>query len=134
MAWLYSVPQHWIEGPTADPYQSFQEGVYSGAFGPDQDDPLSIRKVDQGPIPPGNWIMASLILQHPEMGEYVIHLEPDAETRAAIVAMGRDPDSFDIHGDDIADPGHGSRGCICAPLAARQAMWQSTDHALEVRV
>ena len=85
-----------------------------------------------GPIPCGNWTMVSLE-QSPKLGPDVIVLEPDAETRARILAMPRDPDSFRIHGErEEPPPGFASDGCIILTHTCRMLCWQSVDHALIV--
>jgi hypothetical protein len=107
--------------------------LYSGAFGVWQNNPAYIAEVDKGPIPPGNWIAVRLIEDDPQTGEYTIVLEPaDKETLDSVVALGRGPYSFRMHGDDIANPGHGSDGCIVAPRPVREEFWESPDHSLRV--
>lgn len=87
---------------------------------------------DIGPLVAGYYTASELIELHPDLGEYVIHLEPDEETRAVIVSFGREPDSFFMHGDSFEHPGAASDGCIVQPRPARERFWTSSDHALHV--
>jgi len=137
MSWVYEISQHgmWYRDTDLRVQLMAQDGLYSGAFGVWQDNPACCGDKDLGPIFPGNWTMIELILNHPEMGEYVIRLEPDDATRAAIIAAGREPDnSFYIHGERIppAVPGYASKGCLIAPRTTRESLWNSPDHSLEV--
>jgi hypothetical protein len=76
--------------------------------------------------------MTALELETSLHGPYVIILTPSAETRQRVSDLGRDPDSFRIHGDSIARPGYASQGCIILGHPARFAMWTSLDHELNV--
>ena len=126
---LYGIRIHTAKTPLGLIYS---EGLYSGAFGPDQNNPASVGKLDEGPIPPGNWQAIALTPDDPETGEYSIILAPDAVTELYVRSLGRDPFSFRIHGDDIANPGHGSKGCLVWPRFLRELFWESADHSLLV--
>lgn len=135
MSWTFRISTHSIQGqagPLGTP-DLWSIGVYSGTFGPDQNNPESVGKLNNGPIPPGKWLMVQLIEDDPKTGEYTIVLAPaDHATLSYVISLGRGPWTFRIHGDDIEDPGHGSDGCIVAPRVVREAMWASPDHELEV--
>lgn len=89
--------------------------------------------VNLGPIPCGLWIAISVISHDPRLGNFVIVLEPDAETRARVIALGRDPDSFRFHGERLAPPpGYASDGCMVNNIAVRQNFWYSGDHPIQV--
>jgi len=130
MSWAYKIAAHSLTPPNGA--LPFTEGLYSGAFGESQNNPECCSDVNQGPIPTGNW-RATALLDDPKTGPDTIVLTPaDAATLRAVTESGRDPFSFRIHGDDIADPGHGSEGCIVAPRDVRMAIWNSDDHSLQV--
>jgi hypothetical protein len=90
--------------------------------------------VNKGPLPSGDYEADRLDLYHPKLGEYVIHLSPDPETRARIIAYGRNPDTFYWHGDDKAKAGQqaASDGCLVSVRLIRQAFWEGVDHWLRV--
>lgn len=128
MAWFFYITDHCLHRGTV----SATAGVYSGAFGPDQNCIASVGKASIGPIPPGAWVMTELY-NDTKTGEDTIRLAPaDVKTRAYVTSLGRDPESFRLHGDSIKQPGHGSEGCIVAPLAVRMLVWHSGDRALVV--
>ncbi len=78
-----------------------------------------------GPIPRGVYTLGAVLETGPgRTGEYVIQLIPDDATRATILALGRDPDSFFCHGDNIEQNHTASEGCIVAPRAVREALVQ----------
>jgi hypothetical protein len=75
--------------------------------------------------------MVGLVPVTAKHGPDVIVLEPDAETRARILAMGRNPDSFRLHGDRKEPPlGLASDGCGILPHPDRMLMWSSSDKDL----
>lgn len=65
-----------------------------------------------GPIPQGSYTAGS---PRPggHMGPNAIPLIPDFVTRIVIAMMGRNPDTFFIHGDNST--GTASSGCILLP-------------------
>ena len=85
-----------------------------------------------GPLPRGRYRGVELFEVHPTVGKYAIRLEPDAETRARIIAYGRNPDSFFNHGDSSEHPGLASHGCIVTYKPARVKFWTTTDRWIEV--
>jgi hypothetical protein len=97
-----------------------------------KNNPALESEKDIGPLPAGNYHADYMVLWHPRLGHYVIHLKPDEKTRAKIIAYGRDPDSFFNHGDNPAHPGESSDGCPVNSLDVRQAFWQGTDHDIQV--
>jgi hypothetical protein len=78
-----------------------------------------------GPLPRGTYYMQDPI-EHSRVGAYAIPLKPDPAND-----MCKRGD-FYCHGDLIADPGHGSEGCIVMPRPVREAMWKSDDHTVSV--
>jgi hypothetical protein len=104
---------------------------YSGRP-PHRNDPSSEGVKDIGPIPRGHYTMRELVPSHNELGPDVIVLEPDLATRLYIIALGRDPDTFRIHGDAIEHPGLASNGCIIQSRLVRMRLWQSLDHEIDV--
>ena len=129
MSWGYNITDHAFKSPDGFLTSS---NIYSGAFGDSQNNPTCCNLVDVGPIPTGNWKLTGLE-DDPKTGPDTIVLAPaDVATLNAIQQTGRDPFSFRIHGDDIADPGHGSDGCIVAPRAIRMVIWDSGDRDLVV--
>lgn len=75
-----------------------------------------------GPLPQGCY-KAITKIEDSHLGPYALHLDPDEATRAEIIILGRDPDSFFCHGDSISHPGDASDGCICAMIQVRQFIW-----------
>ncbi|TAK97793.1 MAG: hypothetical protein EPO08_20735 [Rhodospirillaceae bacterium] len=86
-----------------------------------------------GPLPRGHYALSELI-RNTAMGPVAIHLLPDAATRARIIALGRDPDSFFAHDDDVRHDHLASAGCLVSvdgmmPLIS---LWEHPDHDLNV--
>ena len=86
-----------------------------------------------GPLPQGRYRMIDWIARHPTMGLCVIALDPDPNN----LMFARS--GFFIHGAVGLDTAglaaflKSSDGCICfRDCAARQALWTSGDHLLEV--
>lgn len=128
MSWLY----HQASGCTDEPSGKILCSGYSGQP-PYVNNPGAEKLEGKGPIPCGNWKMISLEAETPLHGPDVIVLQPDADTRARIIAMGRDPDSFRVHGERLTPPpGLASDGCIINGHPYRMIMWNSPDHDLEV--
>lgn len=88
---------------------------YSG-HGEGKNNPAMQSVRDVGPIPVGLWRVAEVIDQHPRLGPCVLRLEPCDGTET----YGRT--ALCVHGDDIAHPGCGSDGCICAPRPGREVL------------
>ena len=81
---------------------------------------------DVGPIPRGLWTILGPPVDTTSHGPFVLHLHPDSDTNC----FGRS--GFLIHGDSVVHPGLASLGCIILLRAAREQIWQSTDHRLQV--
>jgi hypothetical protein len=81
---------------------------------------------DVGPIPRGQWSILGPPVDTTSHGPFVLHLHPDANTNC----FGRS--GFLIHGDSVVHPGMASLGCIILLRAAREQIWQSKDHKLQV--
>lgn len=78
-----------------------------------------------GPLPQGSYAVgAPRDSRH--VGHYAMPLTPAAGTQM----YGRS--AFYIHGDSHAHPGEASDGCMVFGLAARQMIWASGDHQVEV--
>ena len=128
MSWTYQQ----ASGCFTDPNGAIQAVAYSGN-GPDKNNPASEALEGHGPIVRGLWTAVSVIAEHPHLGPFVIVLEPDDETRAKVLAYGRDPDSFRIHGERVNPPyGEASDGCIVTSRDIRQLFWQSGDREVLV--
>ncbi len=97
---------------------------YSGA-GADKNNPASQDIHDRGPIPVGHYTIGPPVNTDAH-GPFVLGLTPAPSNHMA----GRG--SFLIHGDSLLEPGTASKGCIILSRAARELIWQSGDHALEV--
>lgn len=90
-------------------------------------------QIDAGPIPAGSYNLGKVLALGPgNTGKYVVPVVPDAKTRARIVGLGRDPDSFYCHGDNPAENHTASEGCIIASPLIRQAVVSSGDTELTV--
>lgn len=98
-------------------------GGYSG-HGEHKNKPDDEAYTGLGPIPRGKWRITELY-DSQRVGPYALKLAPvghDAHGRSA----------FRIHGDSIKQPGTASHGCIILRRVAREEIWQSGDHDLEV--
>jgi hypothetical protein len=84
-----------------------------------------------GPLPHGIYVAVSMFHHHPDLGAYAMLLQPDEETKARIIALGRDPGSFFCHGDSYMHPGDASDGCIILDRVTRLWIWNN-DHAIKV--
>jgi hypothetical protein len=107
---------------------------YSGAR-PDGYNNPSMQGVENvGPIPCGRFRIVGPPFDSPKHGKYVLHLVPDAATRAFILSLGRDPDTFLMHGDSIRLPGTASEGCVIQAHDVRVMVWtaNAVDPYLEV--
>jgi hypothetical protein len=132
--WMYIQ----ISGKLINPAGSVVGIGYAGGACGDQ--PLAVNSpADEnqegiGPLPAGNYIADWQVQVHPRLGNFVIHLEPDALTTQRIISYGRDPASFFMHGDNVARAGQkaASDGCIVMSLDVRQGFWGSPDHGLLV--
>lgn len=80
---------------------------------------------DIGPIPQGLWGI-SAPHDHPKLGKYAMALTPMTDTNT----FGRS--GFYMHGDSIPHPGEASDGCPVVPKFARERVWESGDHVLNV--
>lgn len=110
----------------------FDTGYAGHGVGLNNPDAVGVKGV--GPAPPGVYDAVEMIEHHPHLGWYVLRLEPDAETRAYIVSLGRDPDSFFCHGDEVEHLGEqlASDGCLIHSRTSRLEFWGGTDHQIRV--
>lgn len=90
-----------------------------------QNDPLMQNILDVGPIPQGFYSIAAPV-ETETHGPYVLALTPLRGTDT----FGRS--GFLIHGDSLIHPGMASEGCVIMPRFAREQIWDSGDHTLEV--
>lgn len=115
------------------------EDCYSGRFPDGFNNPAKETIPDVGPIMCGNWTIFGppkdgALWGFPELGPYVLRLEPDGATRKRLIQFGRDPNSFYLHGKPRppADIRSGSKGCLCADPDTRRRVYQSGDVNLQV--
>ena len=87
-----------------------------------------------GPIPRGRYTFGGFIDYKTQLGPVAFHLIPDDQTRAFILSLGRDPNSFFCHDGDTAHNYLASDGClVCmAGSVGVLSMWNSGDHELLV--
>lgn len=87
-----------------------------------------------GPLPTGVYNAVEMFEQHAHVGAYAIYLQPDADTRVRIINLGRDPDSFFIHGDEVDHIGEhlASDGCLIHSRTSRVGFWEGSDHQISV--
>lgn len=97
---------------------------YSGN-GPGKNNPAMQEVENVGPIPVGSWVM-SAPRDTTHHGPYAMPLTPMQDTNT----FGRS--AFMCHGDSIPHPGEASEGCIVLPRFARQRLWESGVHVIEV--
>lgn len=78
-----------------------------------------------GPIPEGLYTIEA---PHDSAttGPYTLRLVPDPRNDM------RGRSSFAMHGASKSDPAHSSHGCIIAPRARRELVWESGDRTLKV--
>lgn len=101
---------------TAIGYSGHEEGLNNPAL-------QSVPNV--GPTPQGIYDVGEP-KDTEKHGPYVLRLTPKEGTDT----FGRS--GFLAHGDSIIKPGTASEGCIVLPLLARQRIWDSGDHTIEV--
>lgn len=96
--------------------------------------PAAVGMKGVGPPPPGIYNAVEMCEDHPQLGPHAIRLEPDTDTRERIVNLGRDPDSFFVHGDEIGHVGEhlASDGCLIHSRTSRVEFWEGTDHQIAV--
>lgn len=123
MAWNWEI----TTGKLRDPIGKLLAIGYSGSpAGINNPAMQEIR--DVGPIPCGLWTVGAPY-EDPKKGPFTMALTPSSDTNT----FGRD--EFRIHGDRKTGPlFQASEGCIILPLFARQRIWESDDHQLEVVV
>lgn len=109
-------------GKTLDENNAFVAAGYAGRDA-GKNNPAMEGVKGIGPLPHGTYTGVELFEHHPTVGAYAIRLEPDAETTVRIIAYGRDPKSFFMHGDDKEHPGLASHGCIVEPRPIREKFW-----------
>ena len=116
-------------GKMYDPQGSVVATGYSGGNlgkNPEgRNNPALQDKACIGPLPEGLYTFGEPVLQS-HLGPFAIPLMPDPSNNM----FGRN--SFYCHGDSIANPGDASEGCVIIPRAVRNAMWESSDHRLQV--
>lgn len=112
-------------GRLLDPTGRLAALGYSGG-GIGKNNPLQQAIHDVGPIPAGTYQIEAPVDTHTH-GPYVLWLSPDEANQM----WGRS--AFGIHGDSMTRPGSASEGCVILPRTARQAIWDSGDHRLQVR-
>lgn len=115
-------------GNFSEPFGALVAKGYSGQP-PHANVPTDEGLVNLGPIPCGYWQGVKLEVWNPRLGPYVIVLAPDPATRARVLAYGRDPDSFRVHGERAQPPfGYASDGCIILSRDIRELFWANLDH------
>ena len=97
---------------------------YSGN-GNGRNNPAMEAMPNVGPAPAGRYTIGAPHNSN-HTGAYTMNLDPEAGTDT----HGRT--AFRIHGDSVQHPGQASDGCIVLPLDARQRIWNSGDHEIEV--
>lgn len=103
-----------------------------GTFVGGKNNPAQEGLENVGPLPCGTYSADWMQLVHASLGKFAIHLKPDKPTESRILAYGREPTSFFMHGDSIEHPGASSDGCIVQLLSVRQQLWNSADRNLQV--
>jgi Protein of unknown function (DUF2778) len=119
MAWIYEQKTGRIFGSNG-----WLSTGYSGA-GQGKNNPNEENVQNVGPIPEGFYDIEAPE-DSPTHGPYALRLLPDAGNNM----YGRS--EFLIHGDSIERPGRASEGCIIIPRSARETIWESGDHRLQV--
>ena len=117
--WVYEQLTGRIVGPTGQLFTG-----YSG-LGEGKNNPTEENIRDVGPIPEGFYDILTPEYS-PDHGPFAMRLMPDADN----TMFGRT--GFLMHGDSIEHPGAASEGCIIMDHAARERIWWSGDHRLQV--
>lgn len=120
MPWRYSQ----ATGQLTDPHGKLFPVGYAGC-GDGKNNPAMQAIHNVGPLPVGRYLVGAP-MDDPRVGRYALYLEPAPSNEM----FGRS--LFYIHGDNRAANGTASEGCIILPFTARQAIWHSGDHHLEV--
>ena len=118
--WTWHQRDGRMDSPDGKPFAT----GYAGR-GAAKNDPDSQCVRGQGPLPRGVYRLVR-VYDSPKTGPFTIELVPDR----ANLMCGRG--AFRIHGDSAAHPGWASEGCIVLPRSARDAIWASKVHLLEV--
>ncbi len=125
MCWKFEIST----GKLYDPQGNCVATGYSGGgCGQDPDavdNPDDVALKGIGPLPEGLYTFGQPVPQS-KLGPFAIPLSPDPSNQM----YGRG--DFFCHGDSTQHPGDASEGCVIMPLTWRQAMWNSTDHQLQV--
>jgi hypothetical protein len=134
MSWIYVQLSGKLLNPVGNLVGIGYSGGECGARPDAVNNPSDENLEGIGPLPAGNYVADWQVAVHPELGNFVIHLQPDAATSAKISGYGRAPESFFMHGDSVALAGQksASDGCIVMSLDVRQDFWASSDHSLLV--
>ena len=96
-----------------------------------RNNPVMENVIGEGPIPEGSYTLGEAY-DSEKTGPITIPVIPDEATRQRIIEMGRDPDSFRIHGDNIKHDA--SHGCIILLRIEREAINTGVDKGLTVVV
>lgn len=124
--WIYEQASGWLLDPQGNRVGHGYSGRGEGKNNPAAEDVHNV-----GPIPCGDYAILSP-RDTDTHGPFVLPLLPSAATRVRILSLGRDPDSFLIHGDSKSMPGTASQGCIIQAPDIRHQIWDSGDHDLKV--
>lgn len=120
MSWIYEQKTGRLLSPMGGMMATGYSGAGAAKNSPDEE---NIR--DEGPIPEGLYDIEAPI-DSPLHGPFALPLLPSVDN----VMFGRS--AFYCHGDSLTHPGEASEGCIIMPRFARQAIWSSSDHVLQV--
>lgn len=121
MPWQYCQKTGELTDPHGKPFAVGYAGAHDGKNCPAMQ---AVHNV--GPLPVGRYLVGAP-MDHPHsVGLYALYLEPAPSNEM----FGRS--LFYIHGDNRAANGTASEGCIVLDFTARQAIWQSGDHHIEV--
>lgn len=129
--WTYQQVNGWLDLNGVLVSKDCYSGQFPGGF----NNPKMEGVENVGPIPAGCYVVGRPDNPpYPGKGPYVMRLMPDPPTRARILALGRNPDSFLCHGkpEPPKDIRAGSDGCICADEPTRHRIYQSGDVILYV--
>lgn len=117
--WTYTQLTGWLSKSGKNLYRGYS-GRDKGKNNPQMEDVK-----DTGPIPTGTYKIG-FPMNTTTHGPYVLPLTPDPKN------IMFDRAGFLIHGDSIKEPGTASHGCIILPRGARELIYQSGDHEIEV--
>jgi hypothetical protein len=119
MTWVFHQDTGTMDSPSGTRFQGWA-GQREG-----KNNPAMQGVPNTGPLPRGGYTIGEPH-SSPHTGPYTMDLAPDSGNDM----LGRG--DFRVHGAAVENPELSSEGCIIMPRPAREAIWESGDHKLQV--